>query len=150
MAARRLLFTLLLILWVTVIVAAYFWHLSDHPPELTGYWETHQWDFGFISFSIRAPIWQQRASEKSWGGCRSPADAGVPPVDTSSIYIEIPAPPTPHLIDITIGGMPGVSAMPQTFAAPELDPASLGGALTLLGGGLLVLRGRRSFAERRR
>jgi hypothetical protein len=42
MTARRLLFTLLLILWVTVIVAAYFWHLSDHPPELTGYWETHQ------------------------------------------------------------------------------------------------------------
>jgi hypothetical protein len=38
-----------------------------------------------------------------------------------------------------------VTSVGYTFA-PELDPASLSGALTLLGGGLLVLRGRRSLA----
>jgi hypothetical protein len=37
-----------------------------------------------------------------------------------------------------------VTSAAYVFSAPEIDPASLSGALTLLGGGLLVLRGRRS------
>jgi hypothetical protein len=53
--------------------------------------------------------------------------------------------------DEPCAGNPGicllrVASVDYTFA-PEPDPATLGGALTLLGGGLLVLRGRRSRAE---
>jgi hypothetical protein len=50
----------------------------------------------------------------------------------------------PQCIDGVCGGT-HVSYSTYSFAqAPELDPASLSGALTLLGGGLLVVRGRRS------
>jgi hypothetical protein len=34
-----------------------------------------------------------------------------------------------------------------TFAAPEIDPASMLTAMTMLGGGLMVLRGRRSSKQ---
>jgi hypothetical protein len=39
-----------------------------------------------------------------------------------------------------------VTSVDYSFAAPEIDPASLGAGLALLVGGLLVLRGRRSPA----
>jgi hypothetical protein len=44
------------------------------------------------------------------------------------------------------GGGPGSN--PSVAAAPELDPATLGGAVTLLLGSLAVLRGRRARATR--
>jgi hypothetical protein len=46
--------------------------------------------------------------------------------------------------DLTKSGFVNVS--PPTVAAPEIDPASTMAALTLLMGGLAVMRGRRKFA----
>jgi len=37
------------------------------------------------------------------------------------------------------------ASVESTYAAPEIDPASAGAGLTLLGGGLLVIRGRRGL-----
>jgi hypothetical protein len=40
------------------------------------------------------------------------------------------------------------AATTTTMQAPEIDPASLIAALTLLGGGLVILRGRRASAAK--
>ena len=83
-------------------------------------------------FIAAAQSWPPPASE----------DAGVPPVDTSSTPIVVVQPPrTTYLLGNTVG--PGGQGIAQTFSAPELDAASLASALTLIGGGLLVIRGRR-------
>jgi hypothetical protein len=65
----------------------------------------------------------------------------VPPFPPMPVIL--PPPPPPQLITFSVGGI----ALAQSVNAPELDPASLGGALTLLGGGVLVLRGRRLRAR---
>jgi hypothetical protein len=76
----------------------------------------------------------------------NPPTAGIPTSNSSSVYIVLPPAPPPPLID---SGWGPIAAQPgaRSVAAPELDPAPLGGALTLLGGGLLVLRGRRSASS---
>jgi hypothetical protein len=67
------------------------------------------------------------------------AAAQVPPIDTAAPTPVVVPPITTSLINSGIGGV----GLAQTFTAPELDPASLASALTLIGGGLLVFRGRR-------
>ena len=48
------------------------------------------------------------------------------------------------LFDLFFGGCPKPVTKPQPVQAPEIDPASAMAGVTLLLGGLVVLRGRRS------
>jgi hypothetical protein len=69
----------------------------------------------------------------------------VPILEPPVTFIQVPAPTSYLLVDIPEVFPGGIAE--GSVAAPELDPAPLGGALTLLGGGLLVLRGRRSVSS---
>jgi hypothetical protein len=73
------------------------------------------------------------------------ADESVPILEPPVTFVQIPAPTSYLLVDIP-EVFPGRIAQ-GSVAAPELDLAPLGGALTLLGGGLLVVRGRRSASS---